>query len=169
MTAGAGVRLRSASLEDAAFLRRLRNDPITRAMSFRTSEVTRDEHLAWLRARLASRDATTKLWVALLGDRGSERRMGQVRLDVDPRGARAEISLAIAPRFRGRGLAVPLLCRALKHVPSSIERVLARIRVENTASLSAFRRAGFRRHAGVRKDPAPHLVLLWRRPVGKKG
>jgi RimJ/RimL family protein N-acetyltransferase len=47
--------------------------------------------------------------------------------------------------------------------PRFVQRVLARVRVENAASLKVFERAGFRRHGAVRKKPAPHVVLVYKR------
>src|SRR5205814_1650629 len=89
-------------------------------------------------------------------------RVGQVRFDCDRRSGRAEISISLAPSFRGRGLSTPILLSSLRRTPAFAGRILARVKVENLASLRAFLKANFRRHGGVRPRPAPHIVLLWR-------
>jgi len=152
---------RPATLADARFLFRLRNDPVTRQSSFQAGRLRFSDHRAWLEARLSDPARRVRLWIALLvRPDGAALRIGQVRFDCDVRN-RAEISIALAPRFRGRGHATPLLVRALAKAPAM--RVLARIRVENEISQRAFAKAGFRRHGAVRPRPARHVVLLWRR------
>ncbi len=151
-------------MADARFLYELRNDPTTRANSFQTGEIRFADHRAWLLSRLADPERKVRLFVAIIELAG--RRpvpIGQVRFDSDRRD-RVEMSIALAARFRGRGLATPLLLRALGRAPRSAERVLARVRVENEISRKAFLKANFRRHGGVRARPARHVVLVWRRP-----
>jgi RimJ/RimL family protein N-acetyltransferase len=158
------LRLRPATMDDARFLFRVRNDPVTRKNSFRQNELRYSDHRAWLASKLEDPKRRVRLFVALLvKGRGELEPIGQVRFDCDQRLARAEISIALAARFRGRGLATPLLVRALAQTPRALGRVLARVRVENTASLKVFERTGFRRHGAVRKRPAPHVVLVWKR------
>jgi RimJ/RimL family protein N-acetyltransferase len=153
-------------LADARFLYRLRNDPVTRQSSFQQGQLRFADHRAWLEARLTDPERRVRFWIALFVSPGRAAvPMGQVRFDQDGHRGRAEISIALAAAFRGRGWAAPLLRRALGRTPSSVERVLARIRVENAASLHAFFNADFRRHGGVRARPAPHFVLIWRRKV----
>jgi RimJ/RimL family protein N-acetyltransferase len=152
-------------LADARFLFRLRNDPVIRQNSFQQGQLRFADHRAWLEARLTDPKRRVRFWIALFVSPGrAPVPMGQVRFDRDGHPGRAEISIALAAAFRGRGWAAPLLRRALGCTPSSVERVLARIRIENAVSLHAFLRVDFRRHGGVRASPAPHFVLLWRRP-----
>jgi RimJ/RimL family protein N-acetyltransferase len=159
------LRLRAATMADAKFLFRLRNDPTTRANSFSTSEIAFADHRAWLSTRLADPLRRVRLFVAVtVGQDLEEVPIGQVRFDFDGHPDRAEMSIALARSFRGRGLATPLLRRALGYAPAFVERVLARVRVENEISQKAFLKASFRRHGGVRATPAPHVVFVWRRP-----
>jgi RimJ/RimL family protein N-acetyltransferase len=153
-------------MADARFLFRLRNDPTTRANSFSTGLIAFADHRAWLAARLSDPRRRVRLFVAMLTrpDRDVVP-IGQVRFDFDGQAGRVEMSVAIARAFRGRGLAMPLLRRALQRAP--VDRVLARIRVENEVSQRAFLNASFRRHGGVRARPAPHVVLIWRRSASR--
>jgi RimJ/RimL family protein N-acetyltransferase len=154
-------------MADARFLYELRNDPTTRANSFQTGEIKFVDHRAWLSARLADSERKVRLFVATM-ERAGRRPVpiGQVRFDCDGRHDRVEVSIALAARFRGRGLATPLLLCALRRAPPFAKRVLARVRVENEISRRTFLNANFRRHGGVRVQPARQIVLVWRRPPG---
>ncbi|MBI4512453.1 MAG: GNAT family N-acetyltransferase [Deltaproteobacteria bacterium] len=156
---GPTLRLRLATLDDARFLHRLRNDPVTRASSFHTEPIPYREHVAWLAKRLADPEKRVRLYVAMDGNGAL---LGQVRFDKDPKDpTRAEISIAVLPRFRDKGLGSRLLCLAVRRCP--FDRILARIRIGNERSVRAFSGAGFARSGGIRKTPSPHLVLLCRR------
>ncbi len=150
------LRLRAATLSDARFLFRLRNDPVTRAASFRSDEIRFADHVDWLTARLRDPRRTTRLFVVLLGDDA----VGQVRFDHEDR--HDEISVALVAGARGKGLGTSLLTRASEAaLRRGVPRVLARVKPDNEASIRAFERAGFRRSGALRKKPAPHVVLLY--------
>ena len=58
-----------------------------------------------------------------------------------------EISVFLDPQRRGSGLGSSLIASAVRFIarsnPWSCQRIIARIKAENQASQSAFRRAGF--------------------------
>lgn len=133
------LTLRPASEADAARLRAWRNDPETRAASRSTEKVGEKEHAAWLVGVLA--DPDRRLLVCELEGEP----VGQVRFDgLD--GDRYEISIALAPAARGKGLSSPLIAKAVEWLRASHPdaEVEARVREGNARSLAAFRRAGFR-------------------------
>jgi len=142
------VRLRPAGTADAELLFAWTNDPLTRRMSFNTTAVRWDDHVAWLTARLASADCR----LSVAAD-GSADPVGQVRLD--RKGTLATLSFSLAPGARGRGYAARLL--RLAAVDSLrdgwCQRVRAAVRGENAASLAAFRRAGFTELHGAGPSP----------------
>lgn len=123
------LALRPAEVSDARFLYELRRDPTVAAVSINKSNFTFRSHLEWLRRRLAG---PAGLFIVRLGNE----ECGQVRVDGD-----GTVSLALAQRFRGRGLAPRILKLAtgLKR-----RRYVAYVQKDNRASLRAFRRAGFR-------------------------
>ena len=133
------VTLRRATREDRDLLLAWRNDPVTRAASFNSDEVTPDEHDEWLVRKLADRDC------ALLVAEDEGEPVGQVRFD--RRGATAEVDIAVAPARRGRGLGTELLRLAAPTARRAlgVERVTARVKHDNAASLRAFEKAGFER------------------------
>lgn len=134
------LMFRTAQLDDADFLLSLRNDPTTRRFSFTQNHISRDEHIAWFTERLS--DPATLIWIALY----DERPAGQLRL-TQTDGLTAEVHIAVAPEFRGLGLAREMLTGVVDLCEAAwpqVTRIGARIMPENEASLKAFRAAGFR-------------------------
>lgn len=133
------ISLRTATWDDRDLLLAWSNDPITRKNSFEQRPIAVEEHEAWLRKRLA--DSDTRIYVGLNGAVPC----GVVRFQRQEGGA-AEVSIALDPSFRGRGLAAPMLRlareRYLRECP--VARVVARVKADNVTSLRAFRRAGYR-------------------------
>ena len=99
--------------------------------------VDRDEHLAWLRERLA--DPFSHLWIG----EAAQRPVGQVRVDWQEDAWL--VSIAVAPAARGRGLAGRLLRRLQEEMSSGGGTGVLRAEVHpgNTASLSVFESVGF--------------------------
>jgi RimJ/RimL family protein N-acetyltransferase len=137
------VRLRRTTESDADLLLAWANDPATRAASFHPDPIDRAGHVRWLAGRLAS--PTTSFWI---GEREG-RPIGQVRIELgaDTVGAHAvgEISVSIAPDARGMGLGRALLLAAIDEAGRTlpVDGLLARVRLDNPASLALFAGAGF--------------------------
>lgn len=134
----AEVRLRRVVRDDLMALWRLSNEPSVRQSSLCTERIFLEEHTQWFEDRLEN--PKVRMWAlefqSLL--------LAYVRytcLDADT----AEISLAVSPAFRRRGLALRLLVetRAAAHRELAVRQLQAVIREENTASASAFRKAGY--------------------------
>jgi RimJ/RimL family protein N-acetyltransferase len=132
------VKLRPATADDADLLLAWRNDPATRAASFSSDEITRDQHVRWLEGKLDDERC------ALLIVEESGEPVGQVRLERD--GNTAEVHIALAPAARGRAIGRQALRAAVALVPATlgVRRVEARVKDDNEASLRTFQAAGFR-------------------------
>lgn len=132
------VQLRRATESDADLLLAWSNDPATRAASFHPEPIERAGHLRWLAALLAS--PTTGFWI---GDAGGHP-IGQVRVDIVAHEV-GEISISTAPEARGVGLGRALLAAAIAEAGEAlpISTLLARVRLDNPASLALFAGAGF--------------------------
>ena len=130
--------LRPATAADSQALFDWRNDALTRAVSGSHAEIDRDAHEAWFLASLAS-DSRTIYLAEVEGEPA-----GMVRFDRE--GAAAEVSINLAPAFRGRGFAGEILAGAIgsyrdgNGIPV---RLLARIRPDNAPSIRLFAAAGF--------------------------
>ena len=128
--------LKPASIDDAAQLLAWRNDPETRKASGSQGIVTESEHKGWLMASLARADRA--LFVVWQGDV----RVGTSRLDES--GPTWEVSLTVAPEQRGKKLANAILAAVEVVALERGARILvARIRADNGASVTAFKRAGY--------------------------
>ncbi|MBB3062343.1 ribosomal protein S18-alanine N-acetyltransferase [Microbulbifer rhizosphaerae] len=64
------------------------------------------------------------------------------------------LDIAVAPRWRRRGVAGALLRQLLAQLPPEIERVLLEVRASNRAARSLYRKLGFRED-GLRKNYYP--------------
>ena len=130
---------RPATMDDADFLLRLRNDPATVAASRQQRPVEKTDHLAWLAMAICNPAIT--LSVAVVGSL----RVGTVRLDHRecPGGCATEVSLTVAPSMRGQGLARHLILSAMDVNPYQCRRWSAEARRENIPSLWAFLSAGW--------------------------
>lgn len=134
------IRLRPATPDDAAYLRRLRNDPEARKNFFENSLVSRREHAAWLRRSLRSK--TRRLYVAC-NWQSLVHAVGMGRLDFN--GETVELSLNVDPTHRGKGHGneiVAALTQAAREWKPGVP-LIAHVKAFNTASLRSFMRAGF--------------------------
>lgn len=138
------VLVRAAGREDCELLFGWANDPLTRSMSLRTRPIAWQEHAEWYDR--VTGDPATLLLVGEAWEAGAWVPCGQARVDPD-----GIVSLAVAPRLRGRGLAVPLLRAALLEARARVpgRPLLAYIKPENKASQRVFERAGFRHEGGA--------------------
>lgn len=115
------------------------NDDGVRRASFDSEWIPWDSHSAWFSARLA--DPATRLYVVEVEGRPA----AQVRFDL--RGSReAEISVSVDPAARGRGVGTAAVRQACLRVAgeTGVRSILARVKVDNDASLRLFEKAGFR-------------------------
>ena len=133
------ITVRPAAEADSEAIWTWRNDPVTRAVSVHTGEVSWADHQRWFAAVLA--DPDRHLLVGSVADEP----VGVVRFDRLAGPGQWEVSLNLAPTARGKGLAVPLLDAGrdwLAAREGSIE-VVALVRDDNAASQRTFRRAGY--------------------------
>jgi spore coat polysaccharide biosynthesis predicted glycosyltransferase SpsG/RimJ/RimL family protein N-acetyltransferase len=131
------LTVREATESDAAALLEWRNDPETLAWSRGHQPVPEAVHRTWLRAALADPDR-------LLLIVASDHPIGTVRfdrVDVDE----WEVSITVAPKDRGKGLASRLLMlgEGALRARHGAARILANVHEDNAASLTLFRHAGY--------------------------
>jgi L-amino acid N-acyltransferase YncA len=133
-----GVSLRRATAADARRLWELRNEETVRGVSFSSEPIPFDGHQRWLAARLA--DATVPIFMVNTPDAEAA---GYVRFDAV--GDELQVSIALAPEARGRGLGSAALRAAVGALRAGgLHRPLvALVRGDNPRSLGAFLRAGF--------------------------
>lgn len=140
------VSLRLAEPRDCERIWKWRNDGETRRASFDTAEIPWDLHQRWFDESLDRADR--KIYIIVVNDLSE----GVARLDIV--GFEAAVSIQVAPECRSKGVGtiglrklVVIAFRDLK-----LRRLVASVKDDNPASLSAFKKARFtemKRSAGV--------------------
>jgi RimJ/RimL family protein N-acetyltransferase len=142
------VSLRPAAAADCRRIWLWRNDDDTRRASLDSAPIPWETHERWFGEALAS--DRRKIFVVVAEGRDA----GVVRLDLD--GGRGTVSIHLAPERRGQGLG-PAALDALAEVAFDalgVAELIALVKPDNQASLSAFAKAGF----SVTR-PGPVVVL----------
>jgi UDP-2,4-diacetamido-2,4,6-trideoxy-beta-L-altropyranose hydrolase len=132
------LKFRPATFEDCGLLWEWANDPEVRAVSFSTEPIPWENHARWFRTKLSDPNC---YYYILLSQEGVP--VGQVRFDIS--GDKAEISISIAPNFRGSGFGAYGIRIASKHLfqETAITRIFAHIKPNNNTSIDAFRKADY--------------------------
>jgi RimJ/RimL family protein N-acetyltransferase len=111
----------------------------------RQAAIPWDDHREWFDQSLTN--PRRWIYIAAVDDPdGSASPAGMCRFDAQAASGMVEVSVNLNPRYRGRGLATPILNAAIdayfreRGGPTDL---LARIRPSNVASLRAFGAAGF--------------------------
>ncbi len=135
--AASAVALRPAEEADCQRVWNLRNDEETRRASFDTAPVPWDTHRSWFADALKRNDR--RIFMVLVHDRPE----GVARLDIE--GGAAEVSIHVAPEWRGSGVGTTALDRlaAIAFQELGVARLVASVKADNAVSRAAFARAGF--------------------------
>jgi RimJ/RimL family protein N-acetyltransferase len=129
------------------------NDPVTRANSFAPHAIAWDVHCAWFDCIL--RDPDRRLYIILESDEP----VGQARLE-SCGGGGSEISVSLAPAWRGRRLAAEAI--RLVTARAGGDLVHAYVKPGNDASRRAFLRAGYVEQGTVVRKGLPAVCLTAR-------
>ncbi len=115
------------------------NEAAVRQVSFDSSPISWEEHSRWFAQKLGDPSS-----ILLLFEDDDSTPAGTARFH-SKSGRDAEISVTIAPDFRGQGFAPHLLSKAVEYVfeHGPLERVHAFVRTENRVSAKSFANAGF--------------------------
>lgn len=155
LSAGVGLHVRRAKLDDATILFDWRNDPTSRQASRETEPIEWADHISWLRKLLLAPDRL----LVIVEESGKS--IGTVRFD-RLNEEEWEVSITVSPSTRGAGRASGILDAALGYFSeSSLEKpaLVAYMRSENEASQRTFMRLGFNED---HRDPHPGMVRFRR-------
>lgn len=136
------MQIRSAEQRDSSDLLSWRNDPVTRAASISTEEVSGEDHERWFETALVNPHLV--LFIAEQDEEGES--VGMCRFNLDQDQSRAEVSINLNPAFRGKGLAQPILHESIVRFSQRfphIQELTATIRAENAPSIKIFLGEGF--------------------------
>jgi len=130
------LTLRPATLDDAQFIWKCRNDPDARRESLHPELIPFAIHADWFRESLAN--PLRRIWIAETSDHTTP--VGYGRLDWETEGGDPTISVAIAPVLRRMGFGVQIIQLTTSMAGGS---VWASIKSTNVASLRAFAAARY--------------------------
>jgi len=133
---GQGLVLREATAADVDLYFAWANDPGVRRQSFNQAEISREQHVAWFRAKLASGDC--RMYVLCEGAKP----LGQIRFDIAE--GVGHIGYSLDHAARGRGLAKVLVGLGLDRMAGEgVHAFRAKVRHGNEPSVAVFLRCGF--------------------------
>ncbi|MFX3636806.1 MAG: N-acetyltransferase family protein [Candidatus Pristimantibacillus sp.] len=149
---------RDAEFNDCEWILNCRNDDETRSQSFSSHQITLEEHENWFSKSL-SMDSRKILIVEI-----HDERVCMVRLD-EISATEAEISINIAPQYRGRGLGSVIVRESSRQAllwKSGLLVITAFVKQSNKASLKCFANAGYeqinRNHDTIKLELGLHLT-----------
>ena len=134
----AQITLRPATQDDCRRLWEWRNEPETREASFDNHVIPYKEHERWYSRKLLAED--TRIFIIMSGD---DREAGYVRFNLEP--DQAEISIGVDRGERGNGYGAAAIRLGSDRLLDTgvAPKIMALVKRNNTASLSAFQKAGF--------------------------
>lgn len=128
------INIRKAGSADCEDIFVWRNDEKTVESSFNSAIIPYEEHLLWYRKTLEDDDR-----IIFIGEDPAGEKFGMIRFDKVNTDT-YEVSVNLAPEYRGRGLGAELITQASGLVKG---RLLAKIKAGNPASVRAFKKSGY--------------------------
>jgi RimJ/RimL family protein N-acetyltransferase len=131
------VTLRPAEAADCQRVWNLRNEPETRGASIDSAPIPWDTHARWFTHSLERSDR--RIFMVVVENLSQ----GVARLDIA--GDEGAVSIHVAPEWRGRGVGPVALDKlvAVAFHELRLARLVATVKADNAASLSAFAKASF--------------------------
>src|SRR3989344_9366189 len=149
------IRLRPAGEVDGDLLLLWANDPVSRAASFRSAHIPREEHLSWFHKKLS--DPLVSIYIGIDNE---HRAVGTIRFEREEDDA--ILSIIVNADHRGKGYGKELLKRGedLIFEKTDIRIIHAYVKPENASSVNLFRSAGYeeRERTTVHGVDAMHFV-----------
>jgi UDP-2,4-diacetamido-2,4,6-trideoxy-beta-L-altropyranose hydrolase len=127
--------MRKATVEDCTLYWHWANDPDVRQSAFYPEPIAWDHHQKWFKKMLNQTDVDMFVMESPFGP------VGQVRLDGSTAGK--IISYSLGRQFRGRGLGMKLIKKAMSECAKIKSVLIGEVKKSNTASLKTFQKLGF--------------------------
>ncbi len=136
------LKIRHATQNDSSIYLDWRNDPKVRASAFTTEKISKDIHEQWYLNKLKNDSSV----LFIINDESNS--VGQVRFEISEGDSSAEINYSIAKEYRGKGIATPLMSKAidafLKQSTNTV-KLIAKVKIENAASNKVFENLHFKK------------------------
>jgi L-amino acid N-acyltransferase YncA len=136
------IVVRPALYTDVYGIWEIRNDPPVRSVSGSTEPIPLESHRGWLERKYFDSPTPDHCYVLEIEGQVA----GYCRVDWDEAAAAYVVSIALGAAFQKRGLGHALLARALELffiAQAAYPEVIARIKADNTTSISLFAKNGF--------------------------
>ncbi|MDD3896381.1 MAG: UDP-2,4-diacetamido-2,4,6-trideoxy-beta-L-altropyranose hydrolase [Candidatus Peribacteraceae bacterium] len=132
--------LRDARKADCNLLFQWANNRTVRAAAFHSEPIEWEDHIEWFLRSLSDREC--QIFIAINSE---NQPIGQIRFNSIPDGMTVEIDVHIDPKFQGKGYGSALINIGIRRMWSvhSAHNFQATIKQKNSASVRAFRKAGF--------------------------
>lgn len=128
-----GISLKKAVKDDCDLFYKWANEDETRKNSFSSEKIELEDHIRWFYEKLE--DSNTEIYVVIK----AEKYVGQVRLE--KKNDVSYISYSIDKQYRRNGIGTEVL-RIIKSL-SKENKLIGKVKKTNTASIKAFRKAGY--------------------------
>lgn len=130
--------IRRAASIDSDDILSWRNDQQSREMFYNSKKVKDGEHKIWFKNALNSKK------IELFIGEYKEKKIGICRFDIRPSDNTAEVSINLNPDERGNGFSKKILDGAMiKYLDDKEVDLVARVKIENKASIRLFKSVGF--------------------------
>lgn len=133
------IKFRNVESGDIDNLFKWRNHPVIRSKSFNTDPIPWIEHEKWFETK--SNDPDTTIYMACCGGD----KIGSIRFE--KRWDAIRVSVMLNPAFLGKGLGSKLIRLGTERFINDRKPdkpIIAEIKKDNTASVKAFQKAGFK-------------------------
>ena len=148
--------LRWAREDDCELLFQWVNEPTTRTASFNSDPIGWDEHCRWFRGKI--QDHSCAIFIAA---NEAEQPLGMARFEIEEK--EAVISISLDSRVRGQGLGAKLIEKATEKIINlkDLNRISAYIKTENSPSVRAFKKAGYKNPVKTKVMNYPAYLMIY--------
>ena len=128
------MKIRNVEKGDMMFLFNLRNDIVTRQSAFKRESVDLEMHTRWFNRKIINKNAI------ILIAKDNDNKVGQIRFDIDRKASVAEVDIAIATAYKGKGNGVKFLKMGCRYVFEKLHigEIIAHIKPKNEISVKTF-------------------------------
>lgn len=158
LTSGS-LMVRKAGPRDCLLYWHWANDPEVRKSAFHSEQISWDVHQKWFHKMIQQRDVEMFVMESAMGP------VGQVRFESNTDGK--IISYSVARQFRGMGLGIELLKRAMSESSKSEMIFIGDVKKTNLASLKTFQKLGFEGNELLQKNAIRFTLNYSNQEMGK--
>lgn len=144
---------------DFKIILRLMNEFEARSVSFSQHQISMDEHLSWINAKLAD----SKFWHRVIEIVKNNQFVGLVRIERLPNSEYPNISINIFPEFRNKNYGSQIIhtCSEMYCIEREEKVIEAHIKYSNERSIRAFIKAGYLASNNTNKDCSDRIILRY--------